>query len=298
MPTAQEMAEKFAPVMNLHPDEKLFPMDATEFVRSSRLWLARANQGVSVYDAASEQWDTDPDDDSHFGVPVELLARWDALHGPEDASWSRRPHDERCADDGKQYALEHSSDKPTAPFDPDSPPPCYYHAQPWRDSTLVSYWFFYGYSQFLAFIAHQGDWEHATLRIRDDKVVSGFYAVHEDKYYVEAKDLEWRDDRLQVYSAKSRHATWWKKGRHVVGLSFFQKKEKVANLEAAEWGLQDETAAGQAWDLRRNLQPLDEQPWRLFAGAWGKVGDAPHATGPLGPWFKRQLDPNEDVLIE
>ena len=140
--------------------------------------------------------------------------------------------------------------------------------------------------------------EH-DLVIRGGEVVSGFYAVHEDTYYVEARDLEWRDGRLQVYSAKGRHATWWKEGHHMVGLSFLQKKEKIENLEmAAEAFLEDETAAGQAWDLRRSLQPLGEQPWRLFAGAWGRVGDAAHTTGPLGPWFKRRLDPRKEVILE
>ena len=62
--------------------------------------------------------------------------------------------------------------------------------------------------------------------------------------------------------------------------------------------LQDETARGPVWDLQKNLQPLGDQPWRLFAGAWGELGGEAHATGPLGPWFKRQLDPNEKVVME
>ena len=138
MPTEQGMAEKFAPVMNLHPDEDYLPMDAADFVRGSRLWRVRANEGVSVYDVQGRRWDANPDNDSYFGCSVELLAGWDALHGPDDGSWSRRPHDESSASDGEQYALEHSSEKPTAPFDPVNPPPCYYYVQPWKDSTLIS----------------------------------------------------------------------------------------------------------------------------------------------------------------
>ncbi|HYN05599.1 MAG TPA: Vps62-related protein [Vicinamibacteria bacterium] len=297
MTTEQEMAEKFAPIMNLHPDEEYLPMDPVEFVRNSRLWRGRGNKVLSAFDPEAKKWVQDTGRDSHFGVPVELLSTLDVLHGPDDASWSRRPHDKTPAADGEQYALEHPSERPTAPFDPDRPPPCFYYVQPWKNSTLVSYWFFYGYSQFLGGIAHQGDWEHASLVVHDDKVVSGFFAVHEGKYFVETEDLEWRDGRPQVYSSRSRHATWWKPGTHMVGLTFLQKQDRIANL-SAEAVLQDETAAGPAWDLRRNLQPLAEQPWRLFGGAWGKVGDAPHATGPLGPWFKRRINPNEKVVLE
>lgn len=296
MSTEREVAEKHAPIMNLHPEEKYLPMDADKFVGESRLWRAQRNEAVAVFDPETKAW-VQPAEEGRFGVPVELLSGWEALYGPDNASWSRRPHDEPTADDGEQFALEHPSEKPTAPFDPDRPPPCYYYVQPWKGSTLVSYWVFYGYSQFLGPIAHQGDWEHASLVVHDGSVVSGFFAVHEGKYFVEAEDLEWRDGRLQIYSARSRHATWWKEGNHMVGLTFLQDKEMIAAL-SAEAILQDETAAGPRWDLRRNLLPLAEQPWRLFGGAWGKVGGAAHATGPLGPWFKRRINPREKVTLE
>jgi hypothetical protein len=296
VPTEQEIAERFAPIMNLHPDEKYLPMDAEGFVRSSRLWRARENRAVSAFDVEATVWVPDPGKDRLFGVPLELLSRWDALQGPDDASWSRRPHDRRPAADGEQFALEHPAERPTSSFDPDRPPPCYYYVQPWKNSTLVSYWFFYGCSLFLGSIAHQGDWEHASLVIRDGAVVSGLFAVHEGKYFVEAEDLHWRDGRLQIYSAKGRHGTWWKEGDHMVGLTFLQDQDTIANLPEAV--LQDETAAGTAWDLRLDLRPLAEQPWRRFGGAWGRVGDAPHSTGPLGPWFKRLVNPNEKVVLE
>jgi hypothetical protein len=292
--TEQELAERFAPILYLHPQEQYLPMHADEFVRSSRLWRGRGNRVSSVFDVEAKAWVPDPGGGRLFGVPVDLLSRWDLLHGPDDASWSRRPHDHRFRR-RRAVRLEHPrrgrrrpSPRPAAPATT---------SQPWRGHTLVSYWFFYGFSQFLAWIAHQGDWEHASLVIRKDAVVSGFFAVHEGKYFVEADDLRWRDGRLQIYSAKGRHATWWKAGEHWVGLTFLQDQDRIGNLEP-EAVLQDETAAGPAWDLRLNLRPLAGQPWRLFAGARGKVGDAPHATGPLGPWFKRLINPDEKVVLE
>jgi hypothetical protein len=305
MPTDHELAVEFAPVMNLHPGERYFPMDAEAFVTGCRLCLVqdRPRSGferIAVLNLTERSWDLDPDESSHFGVPVSLLADWSQLHGPDDASWSRRPQDSSLAEDGQLFALEHHADKPSVPFDPSSPPTCYYHVQPWRDSTLISYWFFYGYSRFLAGFAHQGDWEHATLRVRDGELISGFYAVHEAKYYVEAEDLEFRDGRLQVYSAKNRHATWWKEGDHSPGIALFKDKEAIENLRSADRALiQDETArGGHVWDVRLDLKPLGEQPWRLYAGAWGKLGSGASGTGPLGPWYKRHLDPQDKVILE
>jgi Vacuolar protein sorting-associated protein 62 len=296
--TEQEIAEKHAPILHLHPDEKYSPMDPETFLRSSRLWRVRDNRVVSAFDVPAKAWVETPERDRLFGLPVELLFGWEALHGPDDASWSRRPHDPTRAADGEQFALEHREVRPTAPFDPDRPPPCYYFVQSWKGSTLVSYWFFYGFSEFLGGIAHQGDWEHVSLVVRGDGTVgNGFFAVHEGKYFVEARDLSFRDGRLQTYSARGRHATWWKTGNHMIGLTFLQERDKIANLQPEAF-LQDETAAGAAWDLRRNLRPLAEQPWRLFGGAWGKLGDAAPGTGPLGPWFKRLINPNEKVVLE
>ena len=297
MSNEQEIAEKHAPILYLHPEEKYFPMDPEDFVRSSRLWRARENRPLSAFDVHAKAWVPSPEGERLFGVPVELLAGSEELHGPDDASWSRRPHDVSPAPDGEQYALEHPDEKPTTSFDPDRPPPCYYFVQPWKGHTLVSYWFFFGFSQFLAWIAHQGDWEHASLVVRNDgTVASGFFAVHEGKYYVRQDKLSGQDGRLRIYSAKGRHATWWKEGNHTVGLTFLQPRRRIADLEEAVF--QDETAAGPAWDLRRNLRPLAQQPWRRFGGAWGKVGDAPHATGPLGPWFKRLINPKDKVVLE
>jgi hypothetical protein len=302
MSSEQELAETHAPLLHLHPAEKYAPMDPDAFLRCCRLWRARKNRPVGAFDTQTKTWIETPGTSTLFGVPLELLSGWDALNGPDDAAWSRRPHDRVCAKDGEQYAVEHPDARPTTPFDPEQPPPCYYYVQPWKGSTLVSYWLFYGYSEFLGGIAHQGDWEHVSLVVRTDGTVhSGFFAVHEGKYFVETRDLRFRDGRLLAYSAKGRHATWWKEGKHVVGLTFLQRRGRIEDIVIPEGvvpELQDETAAGPVWDLRRNLRPLDAQAWRRFGGAWGRLGDAPHSTGPLGPWFKRLINPREKVVLE
>lgn len=295
------MALEYAPALYLHPDEDYFPMDPKTFAGESRLCLVRDKKVVSVLNAVGGTWDSNPDA-RHYGIPIEVLEKWPLLHGPEDGSWTRRPHDKKGPPppDRELFALEHVAKRPIAQFDRTDPPPCFFYMQEWKDSTLISYWFFYGYSEFISSIAHQGDWEHTTLRIRDDAVVGGFFAVHEDVHYVKGPDLQRTDDgRIRVYSAKNRHGTWWKEGQHFVGLTAFQDKETLDELRGVDRSLlRDETKRGPLWDLRLKLEPLDTQPWVRFAGAWGAVGSAGHATGPLGPWFKRDIQRCKEVVIE
>ena len=44
---------------------------------------------------------------------------------------------------------------------------------------------------------------------------------------------------------------------------------------------------GVRWEITQKVEKLEDQPWKLYAGAWGEVGVIPAATGPLGPWYKR-----------
>ncbi len=169
-----------------------------------------------------------------------------------------------------------------------------------QNATWISYWFFYGFSRFLSRFAHQGDWEHVRIRIQDDHVGEALFAVHEHLYRVERRHLSFQGDALTAYSARSRHATWWKTGSFLP-LPLFQDTtpaEEVLSREDRAL-LEDETSnQGSVWDTRLNLAPLADQPWRRFAGAWGKAGKAAHGTGPLGPWQKRFLDPDREIVEE
>lgn len=48
----------------------------------------------------------------------------------------------------------------------------------------------------------------------------------------------------------------------------------------------DSTSYGYEWKITDYALTLSEQPWYLFAGGWGEVGEFKETTGPLGPWYK------------
>ncbi len=300
-----DLATRFAPRLHLHPKEEFLPMDPEAFIEKSRLVLLQDRPGgfepVAVFDLEQRQWDTDPPDWKHFGLSTGLVGGWEQLQVvPEDAGWSRRPHDSSLAPDGHLFALEHQTKEPSDAFDPADPPPCFYFVEERQNATWISYWFFYGFSRFLGKFAHQGDWEHLRIRIQDDTMDEALFAVHEDVYRVRRHLLSFNGDALNAYSARSRHATWWKTGSFVP-LPLFKDTtpaEEVLSREERAL-LSDETSEeGAVWQTRLNLQPLEEQPWRLFAGAWGKAGGAAHGTGPLGPWQKRFLAPDRKIIEE
>ncbi len=304
MTRSSDLAHRFAPVMHLHPDEPYLPMGARDFVRGSRLALIGSPEPerygvVAVFDPATGNWDFEPPDSHYYGLEVDALAGIGQAATPDDAPWNRRPFADEGPEDGNYFVLDHRSNRPTAPFDPAAPPPCYWFVQPWGDDTAISYWFFYGFSEFLPRIGHQGDWEHVTLRIRDDTLVGALFAVHEVKYWVKPRDLELEDGRLQIFSARARHATWWKEGDHSPGIEFFKDREKIEAVRGLpSLRIQDVTSRGLTWDLGRRLEPLADQPWRGFGGAWGRLGRSASTTGPLGAWQKRMLDPDEKVIQE
>lgn len=299
-----ELMRRFAPVMHLHPDEPYLPMSADAFIRDSRLCLVgkpeKSRYGViAAFDPDTGNWQFNPKDGHHFGLGTEALAGIEQAVTTDEAAWHRRPHAGASPPDGNYFALEHRSSRPTGEFDPADPPPCYWYAQPWGEDTAISYWFFYGYSEFLANIGHQGDWEHVTLRIRDGELVGALFAVHEVKYYVQREELELVDGRPQIYSARARHATWWKEGDHSPGVEFFKDREKIEAVRGLpSLRIQDVTSRGLTWDVRDRLEALSEQPWRHYAGAWGRLGRSASTTGPLGAWQKRLLDPDEEVIKE
>lgn len=290
------LALERAPIVRLHPNEEFMPMAVSDFLANCRLLWVSGNRkdGFRTTDFAP----------GASGVPPAVLSATQGLHGPSDwRAWSRRPHDARIAEDGRMAVLAHEVDEPSADFDEADPPPAFCHVYQLAGNTYIAYWLFYGHSKFLGTFQHQGDWEHVTLRLKDGVADGAFFAVHHYKYFVDPSNLEYDDGRIVVYSAKNRHASWWKAGDYVPQPPPWQDEEEVGELGERRRislpFLKDETSSeGVRWDVSGNLQVLADQPWRHYAGAWGRLGKGNNGTGPLGPWYKRELSLDEKVYIE
>lgn len=142
---------------------------------------------------------------------------------------------------------------------------------------LREYWLFYGYDDVdrgLVQFSHQGDWERVTLEIYNNKIVAVRLDQHGDtkEYTLDTVEIIESNgvQTLKVYSARGAHATY----------------EKVGKFDRAGVA-HDFTGDGYQWEITRKVENLVDQPWKLYAGAWGEVGMTKYSTGPLGPWYKR-----------
>ena len=134
---------------------------------------------------------------------------------------------------------------------------------------LVSYWWFFGFNDGLSGQNHQGDWEHVTVKVKNNAIVCVYFAAHNFKPKgVNYAKLKKDSGRFVVYCAKGSHASYENKGPHLY--------------------LPDHTNDGYRWDTSQMLSSLKKQSWRHYAGAWGEVGTSSATTGPLGPWHKRK----------
>lgn len=268
----QDLAARLAPVLTLHPDEDCFPVDPLAFIRASRF---RHHKGGfdpdEGYNRTLEKWVVG---NSHakdfYDIPVEFINGY----GPHDDGRNRRPADPNR---GKEWnVFLQPKGEPVGRADFNKVVPAFW----WWDAgnSVMQYWFFYGYNRGLPDlkINHQGDWEHVRIRVKDGKAVDVRLSAHGDLPTLPVGKLRSEAGRPVVFVAKGTHAMYAEPGTHRLGM--------------------DVTAeGGPRWDgwNEKTLLPLDAQPWKDYAGAWGQVGKlglagiSPDTTGPLGPWHKR-----------
>jgi hypothetical protein len=154
----------------------------------------------------------------------------------------------------------------------------------------VQYWFFYPYNgPTLALWAHEGDWEHLTVRVEPDG-----QTIHRILYDAHGGDGGWyaegpagtgyslTNGRPIVYSAYHSHASY-----------------PSAGTQPRDWAPDDHTAdGGPIWDCLRQTVNLGEgnapasgMEWIQYTGHWGEIGSAISflwddcTTGPYGPAF-------------
>lgn len=127
--------------------------------------------------------------------------------------------------------------------------------------------------------AHEGDWEHVTLRVKADTLAlsAAHFSAHGSiGSWYPASSVEMLSGRPVVYSAWNSHASYPSAGTWPYAFFF-----------------SDVTASGGlTQDFSGRLVPLDElwkpkpgQEWLRYGGRWGEIGfgGAPDGTGPSGP---------------
>lgn len=165
---------------------------------------------------------------------------------------------------------------------------CYAHVFPRAGGgTLIQYWFFYPYNDGPLLFDHEGDWEHATVRLDEQGEPTGVYlARHEDN--APGPFRPWsrvrRDgDHPVLLSARGSHATY----ADDVDLPWFEAAGACTELEGCAHPV------WRTWE-GRGPQNLGERPSpqatpvvTSYAGRWGREGSLPGTSAPHGPPYQR-----------
>src|SRR5690554_4850468 len=271
------VVEKFAPQVRLHPEERYFPSSVAWYLERTQVHTpARVSMGDLPTLMATKRVDSSVADRTRASIAEKVEDTLEEKLGQSvfakhflKIRKDRREH-EHAARVGELKSAK-----------------TYVHLrEPGGDARglEIQYWFFYPYSGPVlagpAGGAHEGDWEHITVRLDPSlqRVEKVFFAAHDrEGTWVSAEDVQFVEDTHPVvYSARYGHASYPSAGIQSRGM-----------LPA------DRTADGGAlWQTWENLKiiadhtgPRTDIAWLSYAGRWGKTGVL--FSGPRGPAFQR-----------
>lgn len=160
----------------------------------------------------------------------------------------------------------------------------YVHARTHGDDELdIQYWFFYPYNGPLiggpAGGAHEGDWEHITVRLDASwrRIQKVFFAAHdaEGRWHAPENIAFSHETHPVVYSARYGHASYPSAG--------LQSRGMLPADRTADGG-----AIWQTWHAFKIIADptgtRSDLAWLDFAGRWGRPGTL--FSGPHGPAFQ------------
>lgn len=281
-------------IVSIASDEKYYPMSATDFIILSRL---RQHLGGGERDKGYNK-DTgkfevsDSKATNFYNIPCHIVNSY-YCKAQHKRLYNLRPLNKEMhydVDSESNYFLQ-SFIQLVGNYKPTGRIPTYVNERDYisietgKLTKYIDFWLFFGYDYALAEIAsikssHQGDWEHVKVKLVDNKIVGAWLSQHTSFKYYQAENLELTSDgkkeTLTVYCADGSHAIYPKGG--VEYPIYFLGT--IADHDIT-------TEMGVKWIITNCIEPLMSQPWVLFGGAWGEVGQRTDTTGPLGPWYKR-----------
>jgi hypothetical protein len=163
---------------------------------------------------------------------------------------------------------------------------CYVHVTRRNDPMEIQYWFYYPYNGSIApvlDIAHEGDWEHITVRLKPDRsaIDKIYYSAHDEQHswWVDAAGHVTPEGRPIVYSAKHTHGSYPSPGKWNTAAPTVQDETK-------DGGPAIDYNAQYAWRSLDVPAPLFD--WVNFNGHWGKPGAFQASSGFPGPKFQKE----------
>jgi hypothetical protein len=255
---AASLPERYAPLVYLHPSERLWPLGPERFLGGSELLWAHA-RGCGDPDLVAARVDTVALGAGGYAHDLSspLCPGILALQ-PSDAH--TRPYSGVAGEAG--FFLDLGNRLRAGDASGRSWRALYVFAR----GRYVVYWFLYGASGLPGGegLVHEGDWEHVALRLnaRNRPTRIAFFVHGEAVVCRFAAVAKSGGTHPVVYSALGSHASLPGAGEHESG---------------------DVTARGRRWTTWRRLADVRRQAWFGYGGAWGEVGANAVTTGPLGP---------------
>lgn len=299
----------FAPMVQLDPEERWYPMGARWFLDRSVLEFA-TDQGCGDFEVAVGRTLEERQNE----VTQFIVIGWLGKYRP---GYERYPTAASCEIDGSRdfYSVQH-----TRPFDTEDRPRGLPRTEGWyidlvdearpgpRDTrsdgarkllkrvpayvervqeevdgeagARLTYWLLYGMNEPHGSegvdrdTPHEGDWERVDVLLKRDD---------DDSY-------EPVGVRLYADGRQQREVPWDALGT-VAGDDGPDKTHPVLSAARGSHELSAGSSAGRCsgcprWHLWDRVRDLRDQLWYGFGGAWGEVGSDSATTGPLGPHGK------------
>ena len=278
-----EVMARFAPEVHLHPDDSYRPASIDWYLDRTRLRLhRRLRRDLHALERGEVTRET---------LPLPSVAGQNA-GGPARSGFFLQIPNDGAEVDVRGGALSSAE--------------CYVHVRPVLSDDAffdIQYWFFYAYNGAAdRHIAHEGDWEHVTVRVTNDAqpaVNRIYFGAHSsgDGGWRSASGVaskvagngdlsggfDWSSGgRPMVFSANGSHASYPSPGDN------HRRWPKAVDRTRR---------GGQVWDTSKSLRlvavsarPADGNEWLTYSGRWGEIGLwwwkwAGH--GPFGPAYQR-----------
>ncbi len=149
-------------------------------------------------------------------------------------------------------------------------------------ANIIQYWFYYPFNKG-PMNTHEGDWEMITVEVRDgDEAITASYSQHLSGMIADWSLIEKDGNHPKAYVALGAHANYMRSYEGGMGLANDELSDAGTVLGPDDYTI---TMIGEPGAGNRP----DSQGWLDFGGYWGEFGGAESGVlglrGPLGPTF-------------
>ena len=278
----EEIINRYAPLVKLHPDEQYLPADITWF-----LTMVKMSFDVRL--------GIDPQIlQPHAVTSTNLLCQ---TNGGQVSGLCASPTNfflEQTDASGKDSLDTYR--KQTRTGNERNDWVCYAHVRfapgKYQGTYDIQYIFFYAYNGDMAWgpveSAHEADFEHITVRLDADlKTILGiYYSAHdgEGKWYSQPSSPDVKDGysitadgHPIVFSGLDSHASYpwsgqWKRSG---------KPDDFTKDGGLEWDCRTKVV-----NLGEKAFPREGMEWLQYSGRWGEIGQFSWTCGPYGPAYQ------------